>query len=132
MASSPAQPGPAPSKVLVVEDEPSLRFFISDILANDHGFMVLEAESADQALDVLERDSEIKCMFTDVRMPGTLDGIALSNRVRRERPDIKILMTSGHLLSSEAPENVPFVAKPYDLTQVANLIEQLVKSFRPG
>jgi DNA-binding NtrC family response regulator len=123
--------GPAPSKVLVVEDEASLRFFISDVLTNERGMVVIEAASADQALDELERDPEIKCMFTDVRMPGTLDGIALSNRVRREHPDIKILMTSGHLLSAEAPANVPFVAKPYDLTQVANLIEQLVESFRP-
>ncbi len=130
MASSSAQT--TPSKVLVVEDEPALRFFISDVLTNEHGLTVIEAGSADQALDVLERDQEIKCMFTDVRMPGTLDGIALSNRVRREHPDIKILMTSGHLLSSEAPQDVPFIAKPYDLTHVAGLIEQLVKSFRPG
>jgi DNA-binding NtrC family response regulator len=132
MAFSSAQAGSAPPKVLVVEDEPSLRFFISDVLANDHGLVVIEAESADEALVVLERDRDIQCMFTDVRMPGTLDGIALSRRVRREHPDIKILMTSGHLLSADAPDNIPFIAKPYDLAQVAALIEQLVTSFRPG
>ena len=131
MASLPAQAEAAPPKVLVVEDEPGLRFVISDVLTNDHGFVVLEAASADQALEALAHDPDIKCMFTDVRMPGKLDGIALSRRVLHDRPDIKVLITSGHLSSGEALENVPFVAKPYDLTQVADLIQELVKSFRP-
>ncbi len=121
----------SPSKVLVVEDEPALRFFISDVLTTDHGLVVIEAETADQALDVLAHDRDIKCVFTDVRMPGTLDGLALSRRVLKDHPGIKLLITSGHLSSADGLADVPFVAKPYDLTQVANLIEHLVKSFRP-
>ncbi len=132
MASSPAQTGPALSKVLVVEDEPGLRFIISDVLVNDHGLTVVEACSGDQALDVLEHDPAIGCVFTDVRMPGKLDGIALSKRVLRDHPGVKVLITSGHFAVSDGLGGVPFVAKPYDLTQVAGMIQQMIDSLRPG
>ncbi len=131
MASNFAQNASASQKVLVVEDEPGLRFIISDVLTNDHGLEVVEAESGDQALDLLQHDGDIGCVFTDVRMPGKLDGLALSRLVLRDHPGVKILMTSGHLSPADALEDIPFVSKPYDLTQVAARIDQLIKQLGP-
>ena len=132
MAFSAERKESARSKVLVVEDEPSLRFIISDVLTQDHDLVVVEASSADEALELLSAETDIGCVFTDVRMPGSMDGLALSRRILKERPDIKVLITSGHLPSNPAVGDAPFVAKPYDLETVANLIEQLVRSFRSG
>ena len=129
MSPSPTQQMSASPKVLVVEDEPILRFLISDVLANDHGLTVVEAESGDVALHALEENADIACVFTDVRMPGMLDGIALTRRLKQERPSIKVLVTSGHLRSAAEIDHVPFVAKPYNLEQVAKMIEELVRSF---
>ena len=130
MAPPPAQTDNAFPKVLVVEDEPSLRFFISDFLTHDHGLEVVEAETGDQALAMLQHDKDIGCVFTDVRMPGKLDGIALSKLVRQDHPGVKVLVTSGHLSASEA-SNFPFVAKPYNLGQVADLIQEMIRSLGP-
>ncbi len=130
MAPAPAQTNPASPKVLVVEDEPSLRFFITDFLTHDHGLDVVEAETGDQALVMLENDKAIGCVFTDVRMPGKLDGLALSQRVLQDHPGVKVLVTSGHLSPAEALD-FPFVAKPYNLVQVADLIQEMIRNLAP-
>lgn len=132
MSPVPARSPSAISKVLVVEDEPGLRFIISDVLVHDHGLTVVEAASGDQALRVLDADADIGCIFTDVRMPGSVDGIALTRRVRRDYPGIQVVVTSGHLASQDVIEDVPFVSKPYNLEQVATLIERLVRDLGPG
>lgn len=131
MSSTLTQPSSALPKVLVVEDEPGLRFIISDVLTNDHGLTVVEAESGDQALHVLGEDSGIGCVFTDVRMPGAADGTTLTQRVQREHPDIKVLVTSGHLTPPAGIEDIPFVAKPYNLEQVAAKIAELMRALGP-
>lgn len=131
MSSPVSQNTNAVSKVLVVEDEPILRFLISEVLAHDHGLTVVEAGSGDMALRLLGEDGDIACVFTDVRMPGATDGIALARHVRHDHPTIRVLMTSGNMVPSAGVEDVPFVAKPYNLQQVAAMIEDLVRSFQP-
>jgi CheY-like chemotaxis protein len=101
-------------KVLVVEDEALLLFSISDEL-KDAGFEVLEAVDAQQALGLLERNPDVKAIFTDINMPGSMDGLALSRYVRDRWPPIKIIVTSGKHRPSDRdlPEEGLFVPKPY-------------------
>lgn len=116
--------------VLVVEDEPGLRFLASEVLSNDGGFTVIEAGSADKALEVLGANHEISCVFTDVRMPGSLDGIALTRFIQQTYPDIPVLVTSGNLRPEERLADVPFVTKPYDLGQLAVVIQSLITEMK--
>ena len=84
-------------RILVVEDEPLLRLFNADMLS-DAGFDVLEAANADKALRVLETTHGIRVVFTDVEMPGTLDGYALARWVHVNRPAVKTMIVSGRAL----------------------------------
>ena len=113
-------------RILVVEDEPALRFLITEVLTMDGGFDVVEARSADEAIDMLEIDHDIDCVFTDVRMPGRCDGIALTRHIRDTFPDMKVVVTSGNLTQPERPRDVPFFAKPYDCFAVAACIKGIV------
>lgn len=115
------------ARVLVVEDEPLLRMFNADMLI-DAGFEVLEAADADQALYLLETNSDIKVVFTDVEMPGTLDGFALAQCIEAKWPTIGVLVTSGRRLPNEvfAAATRCFVPKPFRAAQVVELIDAFV------
>lgn len=106
--------------VLVVEDEPLLRMGIVDYL-EEQGFTVLEAGNADEAIAILSNDTTIQILFTDIDMPGEMDGMRLSSAVRDRWPPIKIVITSGHKSppSSELPAGAQFFAKPYNPDSVA-------------
>src|SRR5580693_2370140 len=84
------------AKVLVVEDEMMLRMRAVDIV-EDAGFMPVEAVNADDALAILESRSDIDLLFTDIQMPGTMDGLTLANAVHERWPLIKIILVSGQL-----------------------------------
>lgn len=101
-------------RVLVVEDEAILLFSISDEL-QEAGFRVLEAADAQQALTLLERHPDVKVIFTDINMPGSMDGLALARYVRDRWPPIRIVVTSGKQRPSDQdlPEEKLFVSKPY-------------------
>lgn len=103
-----------PIVVLVVEDEPLLRLDMADHLA-DEGFEVIEASNADEAIRALESDSRIRLLFTDVDMPGTMDGLKLASFVANRWPPVRIIVTSGHRLVeiTEIPDGSVFFAKPY-------------------
>ncbi|MFK0335539.1 response regulator [Rhizobium sp. NPDC090275] len=103
-----------PVTVLVVEDEPLTRLSIVAGL-EDEGFIVFEAANADDAITVLEANLEIQLVFTDVDMPGTMDGLRLAAFVRDRWPPIHIIVTSGHSSPDPAflPVNAPFFSKPY-------------------
>ena len=101
--------------VLVVDDEPNFHLFVSDVL-EAHGFHVLMARSADEALGVLSGRGDIEAVITDVMMPGTLDGLGLVSEIRRRWPTIRTVVASGRLPASAAG-NAPgtvFLAKPFD------------------
>jgi CheY-like chemotaxis protein len=113
--------------VLLVEDEPLVRMFGADVL-EEAGYEVLEAADGDEALQVLEARSDIHVLFTDVNMPGSLDGLDLARLVHERRPGIKLLIASGQvrLNDNEIPDSGRFLPKPYNpddiLREVRNLI----------
>ncbi|HZH51547.1 MAG TPA: response regulator [Microvirga sp.] len=120
--------------VLVVEDEPLVRMTAADEL-EDAGFQVLEAANADVALAVLEaRSSEIQVLFTDIDMPGSMDGMALAEEVHRRWPHILLLISSGY--ARPHPDAIPdhghFVPKPYRAAAVVQHICQMMLSTRGG
>jgi CheY-like chemotaxis protein len=112
--------------VLVVEDEPLVRMMIADALRNA-GLDVLEAGSADEALAILEGGATANLVFSDLRMPGTMDGIGLMKMLRKSRPDLKLVIASGY--SPEWPSiNLvdAFIGKPYDVERAVNRIKALL------
>ncbi|WP_338082048.1 response regulator, partial [Agrobacterium rubi] len=111
---------------LVVDDEPLIRMDTADILA-DAGYHVIEAASADEAFEILEKHSSLKLLFTDIQMPGALDGIALANRVGERWPHIRVIVASGAVVPAEGalPETSRFLSKPLD----AEVVLQVLKDF---
>ncbi|WP_425373288.1 response regulator [Mesorhizobium denitrificans] len=107
------------SKVLVVEDEPLLLMNIADELVEE-GFDVIESPNADHAMVQLASNPEIGVLFTDVDMPGSLDGLALSSIVHKRWPHVIIIVTSGKLSAEKAqlPPDAIFIAKPYAVTEL--------------
>ena len=107
--------------VLIVEDEPLVRLDAVRTIENA-GFEVIEAANADEAIRVLETRSDIRLVFTDVHMPGSMDGLKLAHAARNRWPPIKIIVTSGRGQVSEQdlPEGGRFIAKPYEPTQITD------------
>lgn len=107
------------TKILVVEDEALLLFSIADELT-EAGFEVFEASNADQAVKQLEQHKDIGLIFTDIDMPGSMDGLKLSAHVRDRWPPIRIVVTSGKLRppAESLPREGVFLAKPYTTANV--------------
>ncbi len=117
----------APRSVLVVEDEALIRLsLVADL--EDAGFAVYEAAGAEEALSLLSTHPEIEALFTDIDMPGSIDGLVLTQRARQSHPKIAILLTSGYLKidKSELPPETAFFSKPYDVDHVVNHIRERV------
>jgi CheY-like chemotaxis protein len=110
--------------VLVVEDEALVRMDIAEYLI-DAGFTVLEAEDADQAIDILNARTDIQLLFTDIDMPGSMDGLKLAAFVRDRWPPVKIIVTSGNREAPDLPGDTPFFAKPYLPSKIAEAIRRL-------
>src|SRR5580658_1691676 len=94
-------PSAVPRAVLVVEDEMMLRMRAVDMV-EDAGFTPVEAVNADDALAILESRSDIELLFTDIQMPGSMDGLTLAHAVHERWPSIKIILVSGKLTPTEA------------------------------
>jgi CheY-like chemotaxis protein len=114
--------------VLLVEDEPLLRAVSSERL-RDEGLRVVEAPAAAHAIALLEQHPDIDVLFTDVNMPGPIDGVALASVARQLHPHLVVILTSGKWITGDAdvPEGAVFVAKPYSTGAVAQLVKALVK-----
>ena len=112
--------------VLIVEDEFLLRMDAADAIAAA-GFEVVEAANADEAIEVLESRTDITVVFTDIQMPGSMDGLKLARAVRGRWPPIKIIATSGRLNVGDVdlPEGGRFLPKPYSHAQVAGVLREL-------
>lgn len=102
-------------KVLVVEDEPLLLMTAIDIVEGA-GFEAIAARDADEAIRLLESIPDIRILFTDIHMPGSMDGLKLAAAVRRRWPPIEIIIVSGMKRpdAAEMPERSVFFSKPYD------------------
>src|SRR5450755_4692091 len=119
----------APPKVLVVEDEILLRMRAVDIV-EDAGFHPIEAVNADEALAILESRSDIKLLFTDIQMPGSMDGLKLAYAVHKRWPSIKIILVSGQLklTDNDKPADSRFFGKPLDVKQMIVEMQDMIGS----
>jgi CheY-like chemotaxis protein len=111
--------------ILIVEDEALVRLCAVDTVVAT-GFEVIEAASADEAIRILESRSDIRVVFTDIQMPGLMDGLKLAHAVRNRWPPIKIIVTSGCELVTEddLPEGGRFFTKPYDPTEICKALRE--------
>jgi CheY-like chemotaxis protein len=112
--------------ILIVEDEPMVRSMLADFL-RESGLGVLEAGNADEAMTLLQTNPHIDAVFTDVQMPGTMDGLDLARWISRERPSIKVLVTSGKVTRSAA-QDWPIIGKPYDAAWVERRLRDAVET----
>lgn len=113
------QPSVPATVVLVVEDEGLVRLMAVDML-EDEGFSVIEAATADAAWVILEARDDISVLFTDVEMPGTMNGLDLASHVAERWPHIRLVITSGRVMLSNmaVPNHGQFLAKPYYSAQL--------------
>jgi CheY-like chemotaxis protein len=113
--------------VIVVEDETIVRMDIAMSLEGD-GFIVLEASNADEAIEILNAHPEIRLMFTDIDMPGSMDGLKLAKAVRDRWPPVKIIVASGHRQLSDdlLPVEGKFFSKPYDHVSVVSAMREML------
>lgn len=119
--------GGAPISVLVVEDEVLISNLVADALSAS-GFTVHEVTTAGEALQYIGSGAEIDVLFTDVNLPGGMNGAELASRVRKLRPEMPIVYASGRYKLSEIAPLVPrslFMAKPYDPNEVCALLTRL-------
>ena len=98
--------------VLVVEDELLVRDFLQEEL-DEAGYDVILADNADAAIAILEARADIHLVFTDIDMPGSMDGLKLAACVRDRWPPIHIIITTGNARPREIPANALFIPKPY-------------------
>jgi CheY-like chemotaxis protein len=114
------------SVVLIVEDEFLLRMDAVEMIAGA-GFEVIEAANADQAIEILESRPDITVVFTDIQMPGSMDGLKLARAIRGRWPPIKIIATSGRtsLGQTDLPDGGRFLSKPYSPLEVTGVLHEL-------
>src|ERR1700739_1004338 len=113
--------------VLVVEDEMILRMRAVD-LVEDAGFCPVEAVNADEAMSILESRSDISLLFTDIQMPGSMDGLKLARAVHERWPSIKIILVSGQVKPSDAerPADSRFFGKPLSVELMITELQAMV------
>jgi CheY-like chemotaxis protein len=116
------------SRILIVEDEMIVRLIGSDTLS-DAGYEVVEAGTADEALQILDRHGDVEVLFTDIRMPGSMDGLELARVVHDRWPAIKILITSGDTFPpcGAIADDGRFLAKPYSTDRLRREIDTLLR-----
>ena len=115
------------TNVLVVEDEMVLRLRAVDIV-EDAGFTAVEAVNADEAMAILESRSDISLLFSDIQMPGSMDGLKLAHAVHERWPSIKIILVSGQvkLSDTERPANSRFFGKPLEMKKMIAELQEMV------
>jgi CheY-like chemotaxis protein len=115
--------------VLVVEDEMMVRLPIAEYL-RDCGYNVVEAGDANEAIAAMDSEDAVSLVFSDIRMPGKMDGFALAEWFRSHYPSVPVLLTSGYnggrSLSAASVPGIRFIEKPYSQTQVARRIAALL------
>jgi CheY-like chemotaxis protein len=111
--------------ILVVEDEVLVRLMVAEQL-RDADFHVVEAANADEALAVLQFTTDVALIVTDIRMPGSMDGLELAKTVRAAFPEIRIVLISGNVPQFTSVNHDAFVPKPYEPDKIIGLIKTLL------
>jgi DNA-binding NtrC family response regulator len=121
--------------VLVVEDEVVLRLMVVAAVERA-GFEAIEASNADEAVRILESRNDIRIVFTDLDMPGSMDGLKLAACVRDRWPPVEIILTSGHIAPQNVtpPERDMFFSKPNDPDEVSQAMRRMIghRTLQPG
>jgi|SRR4051794_3482722 len=119
-------PGQKPV-VLVVEDEQLIQSTALDMV-EEVGFEAIAASDADEAIRILESRNDICAVFTDVHMPGSMDGLRLARVLRNRWPPVALIVTSGrtHVSKTDLPTGGCFLPKPYQLAQIEAALRQLI------
>ena len=118
----------APYRVLVVDDEPAIRGVLCEFL-QEFGFAPVAVENADQALAVLDDPEPVDLVFSDVRMPGSLDGYGLARWILKHRPQLPVILATGDLGAINAAAGLSGVetfAKPYDFDMAVRKIRDTI------
>jgi two-component system, response regulator PdtaR len=120
---------PKPTIALIVEDEFLVRMMAVDLFT-DSGFEAIEAANADEAILILESRGDIDVVFTDINMPGSIDGLGLASVVSQRWPSIRVLVTSALRLPGNRPlpRGSMFLAKPYQSSQIVGAVQALTRS----
>ncbi len=119
-------------RILVVEDDEDLRAFVHQALSR-MGYDIVKAETGVAALDILKKDAAFDLVFTDIVMPGGINGVQLADKVRADYPELKILFTSGYpgdALPKErhVPSDIPILLKPFRSHELVDKIETVLAS----
>jgi CheY-like chemotaxis protein len=122
-----------PATILIVENEALVRLELAHWLS-EMGLNTLSADNADAAIELLDTHPEIEFLLTDIRMPGSMDGIRLAQHVRGRWPPVKIIVISGLVdtLQSALPADTAFVAKPFGRESLLRAVARLKPGGRPG
>jgi two-component system, response regulator PdtaR len=122
---------PRTARILVVEDEVLIRALIAEELRLE-GFSVIEAGRAEEALTYINAGEQVDLVFSDIRMPGSLNGLQLAGILRDKYPDILVILTSGNAPTMHVGIVQAFVPKPYDVTQTIALMSAMLAQKSPG
>ena len=124
-----SETGSTRARVLVVEDEFLIRLTLSEVLA-DEGYDVLEAETGDAALALLENDMNISVLLTDIQLPGSMDGRALVQHVRQTLPDLPVIYMTGRpdsMTGQTTGAREMYVAKPYLPSDICAAVRRMIE-----
>lgn len=118
---------------LVVDDEPFARLFAAQILL-DQGYVVLEAEHAAEAVELLRDNEDLSLVMTDIAMPGAMSGVGLAAHIQLVRPDLALIVVSGYTAPAYLgdPQRVQFLAKPYTTTALVAAVCELTARPSPS
>ncbi|MPY74025.1 MAG: response regulator [Alphaproteobacteria bacterium] len=114
-------------RIVIVEDEAIIRMAIAEA-ARDLGYQVIEAGDADATLDYLASGQRVDLVFTDIQLPGSIDGLELARQLKRRYPNLKVLLTSGRLAAETAQSVAPFIPKPYPVEEALVRIAETLTS----
>jgi two-component system, response regulator PdtaR len=111
--------------ILVVEDDVQLRYVVCDTLRHA-GFKVIETTSADEAAAFLRAPNDVSLVFSDIHLPGDLNGLGFATTLKREHPQVKIILTTGHVARDSVPADILLIPKPYVFGRVIAEIRRIL------
>ena len=119
--------------ILIVEDESFIRGYVADFL-RDQGFAVIDVPDGPKALQILDTNTPIDLVFTDITLPGEPDGLGLAKWIRNQKPHLPVILTSGRYDENAIgalSDDQPFFTKPFDVAAVASRIRAILAGRKP-